>query len=180
MSTQPAAFKINFRSNVSEVIAAVICAPIRLTDFSTFSSVDEALSHTTDVTRKRLNSTSSLVQCYGNEMTSRINSMKMQSVDETYDALAPLTCKSDNLTIQVISSRQGHVPLNKLSIDGARTLINLFVYTYIDTLMDMVKSYDDDNQLDKTLKSNPTDFWVTLSELLSCCAGYPEFDMTRI
>ena len=72
------------------------------------------------------------------------------------------------------------MPLNKLSIYGARTLINLFVYTYIDTLMEMVKKYDVESALDDMLQNDPAKFWMTLDDLLTSCAGYPDFDMTRI
>lgn len=178
--TKAATFKIDYRSNVSNNIAAVICAPIRAFDFTVFDSVDQALSRIVEITRKRFNSDIAMVECYGNEMTSRINSMKMNRVDETYEALSPLTQKGDALTFNRITSNIGHVPLNKLSVYGARTLINLFVSTYIDTLLEMVKKYDDENVLNDVLKNDPTNFWMTLKELLSCCAGYPDFDMARI
>ena len=179
-NSQPNVFEIGYCSNVSEAISVAICVPLSTYDFSTFDTVSQALEQIVIMTKKRLDNAPALVESYGNELTSRINSMKMNVTDEVYDALAPLARSADNLTIEVVNNREGHVPLNKLSIYGARTLINLFVYTYSYTLMEMVKKYDDENALDNMLQNDPAKFWITLDDLLTCCAGYPDFDMTRI
>lgn len=145
-------------------------------DFSRFDNAHDALDEVKKVTVERLHDQASLATYCGSELVDKLNEDTPVAIYEAYRSLSPLASKADALTLKATEGKG--VFLCRLPPYGARTLVNLFVATYIDTIIDEVKRFDTDGHVSNVLKNEPRSFPLTLSAILMVSLGRTTYDLS--
>jgi len=172
----PTHFQIGMNTFTAEIVAAAITVPLKMLNFSRFDNAHDALDEVKKITTECLPDQTALTTYCGSELVAKLNEDTPVAIYEVYRSLSPLAPKADALTLKATEGKG--IFLCCLPSYGARTLVNLFVATYIDTIIDEVKRFDTDGHVSNVLKNEPRRFPLTLSAILMASLGRTDYDLS--